>query len=137
MAMPRALAAYWRRKRGGKKRRLRKLKRGSAVNRRLKRRIGTMSRRRYGRRRRGHRGKKGIIFGMGLLDIGQLGMTIGLMGAPEAAQKAMSGDFQGAAGQIATSTTDNIVPIVVNNMIFGFTRKIISRFAPKAMKRFL
>lgn len=136
MAMPRALAAYWRRKRGGKKRKLRKLRRGSAVNRRLKRRI-SMGRRRYGRRRRGHRGKKGIIFGMGVLDIGQMAMTLGLMGVPQAASDAMAGKFQEAGNDIAQNTTSNIVPIVVNNMLFGFTRRIISRFAPKAIKRIL
>ena len=131
MAMPRALAAYWRKKRGGHKVRrvLRKLKRHPTK-------VIHTARRRYSRRRRG-RGKKGIIFGMGVLDIGQMAMTLGLMGVPQAASDAMAGKFQEAGNDIAQNTTSNIVPIVVNNMLFGFTRRIISRFAPKAIKRIL
>ena len=95
-------------------------------------------RRSYGGRRRGGRrgSKRGIIFGMGLFDLGQVADNVGLVGGGEAANLAMNGDFMGAGNAIASNAFSNLPTIIIHNIGWMLVKKIARKHLGKAGKYF-
>jgi hypothetical protein len=89
----------------------------------------------YIRRRGGHK-KKGIIFGLGVGDIAMISYTLGQMGVQEGATQAMNGDFAGGGATIASTTMNNIFPIITGDIILGVGFKLVRKFLPSSAKRY-
>ena len=97
------------------------------------------SRRSYSKRRGGRGKKHGIIMGLGLIDLAQVAYTTSQMGVPEAAGAAMNGDFQGAGDVLVAHVVDPSAWIgtVVGNIIIGFGGKLIRRYSPASVRKYL
>jgi hypothetical protein len=91
------------------------------------------------KRRRGGRGKQGLIFGLGLGSLAQVGYTAdkvlnGPSGNP--VDLAMSGDFGGAGTALGGNAMSNIGDIILGNVLIGVGFRLLKRFMPGKAKRY-
>lgn len=95
------------------------------------------NRRRYsGRRRGGRRGKHGIIFGMGLFDLAQVADNAGLLGAGQAANEAMTGNFETAGNTLASNALTNFPNLVIHNIMWMLVKRVGRKYMGKMGKYF-
>lgn len=61
---------------------------------------------------------------MGLFDLAQLADNAALVGVPEAAGQAMSGDWQGAGNTLATTAGTNFPSLLVHNIMWMVVKRV-------------
>ena len=126
--MPPALAAYWRKHGRGKS----KAKKASKPKRQKSHGGGHTAK----KKGKGHKGKHGIIFGMGLFDLAQIADNASLLGVGQAASNAMGGDFEGAGNTLATNAMTNFPNLMIHNIMWMLVKRVGRKYMGKMGKYF-